>query len=79
VGDGQWPRFEGVDHGGELLHVLKIEVARVVQIDVGLPDAVDHQQVGTGPVGVGQQLCAAQIDGDLVGGQLVIGSCAHNY
>ena len=56
MGDRERAGGQQVEHVGERLHVLEVEVGRVVQIDVGLPDPVHEQQPPAGAVGVGQQL-----------------------
>ena len=56
VGDRQRPVRQRVEDVGEGLHVLEVEVGRVVEVDVGLPDPVDQQQPAAGAVDVGEQL-----------------------
>ena len=44
-----------VEHVPETLHVLEVEVARIVQVDVRLRRAADQQGPGVRPVRIGEQ------------------------
>jgi hypothetical protein len=46
----------GPDGIGQAAHVLEIQVGRIIEVDVGLPDPVDEQQPAAGSIRVGQQL-----------------------
>src|SRR5690606_11896254 len=43
-----------------LLHVLELEVLRIVEVDVRARYAVEHEREGPGRTGVGDELCVAR-------------------
>jgi hypothetical protein len=60
-------RCRQVDQVAEPLHVVELQVPRVVEVDVRLRGAVHQQRPRAGPVGVADQLGGARLRAGPVG------------